>query len=189
MDEALTTFLAGRAPLTFETATWGEIGLEIRYYASDEAPPEHLVTSARAIVLAHDQVLLIRDPSGDEHVIPGGRRKSGESLEETVRREVLEETRWSIADLSILAVGHFHITSSVPADYPYPNPDFLQVVYLARPIQFHEERGVEDDWVASSEMLPIASLSDRSLSDTQRLLLDHALSRGRRRQPKGIVSR
>ena len=177
MDSLLERFLAGRTPFTFETATWGTLDLEIRYYASDELPPDHLVTSVRAVVLSAERVLVIREPSGDEHIVPGGRRKAGESLEDTVRREVLEETCWTVADLSILAVGHFHITSAVPEDYPYPNPDFLHLVYLTSALEFHDERTIKDDWVAGSELLPIDSLHERRISKPQQLLLAQAVSR------------
>ncbi len=179
MDAMLEVFLAGRTPFTFETATWGTLDLEIRYYASDKLPPDHLVTSVRAVVLASEHVLVIRDPTGDEHIVPGGRRRTGESLEDTVRREVLEETCWTVADLSILAVGHFHITSAVPEDYPYPNPDFLQLVYLTTALEFHDERSIEDGWVAGCEMLPVDSLHERRISKPQQLLLAHAVSRAR----------
>ena len=181
MDAMLEVFLTGRSPLTFETATWGTLDLEIRYYASDELPPDHLVTSVRAVVMTPKRVLVIRDATGDEHIVPGGRRKAHESLEDTVRREVLEETCWTVADLSILAVGHFHITSPVPADYPYPNPDFLQLIYLTSPLELHDERATQDDWVAGCEMVPIDSLHERRISKPQQLLLTHAVSRARAR--------
>ncbi len=182
MDAMLEVFLTGRTPFTFETATWGTLDLEIRYYASDELPPDHLVTSVRAVVMTSERVLVIRDPTGDEHIVPGGRRRTGESLEDTVRREVLEETCWTVADLSILAVGHFHITSAVPEDYPYPNPDFLQLVYLTTALEFHDERSIEDGWVAGCEMLPVDSLHERRISKPQQLLLAHAVSRARARR-------
>ena len=103
MDSMLEAYLAGRTPFASETATWGTLDLEIDHYLSDERPPDHLVTSARAVVLASERVLVIQDPTGDEHIIPGGRRRAGESLEDTVRREVLEETCWTVEELSILA--------------------------------------------------------------------------------------
>ena len=177
MDTALETYLAGRVLLAAERATWDTLRLRVRYYGAAEPPPDRLVTSARAIVLTPARVLVVREPSGDHHVIPGGRRRRGESLEDTVRREVLEETRWSIGELSILAVGHFHLVSPVPDDYPYPNPDFLQLIYLAQPVALHEDRSVEDDWVASSEMVPLAAVDGRPMSRTQHALLQHAVSR------------
>jgi len=187
MDPMLKEFLADRMPLSFETATWGTIDLQIRHYASNELPPDHLVTSVRAVVLSSGSVLVIREPTGDEHIVPGGRRKAGESLEDTVRREVLEETCWTVADLSILAVGHFHITGVVPEDYPYPSPDFLQLIYLTKTLELQDERAIEDDWVAGCEMVPVDSVSERPISEAQQLLLAHALSRAGfgRKEPSG----
>ncbi len=179
MDSMLEAYLAGRTPFASETATWGTLDLEIDHYLSDERPPDHLVTSARAVVLASERVLVIQDPTGDEHIIPGGRRRAGESLEDTVRREVLEETCWTVEELSILAVSHFHITSAVPEEYPYPSPDFLQLIYLTSALQHDTERSIEDGWVAGCELLPVDSLQEGRLSISQRLLLAQAVSRAR----------
>jgi ADP-ribose pyrophosphatase YjhB (NUDIX family) len=177
VDPRLQAFLAGRRPFAAETATWDTLDLKVRYYASAEAPPEHLVTSVRAVVLTPAHVLTIREPTGAEHIIPGGRLGIGESFEEALRREVLEETCWTVTDLTLLAVVHFHITSPVPEEYPYPHPDFLQLVYLTNPDEFHADREIEDEWVVRCEMLPIRSLDRRPISRPQRLLLAQAIER------------
>lgn len=116
--------------------------------------------------------------------MPRGRRRNGESLADTVRREVLEETCWSVGDLSVLAVGHFHITSAVPEGYAYPNPDFLQLVYLAEAVRFHDERTIEDDWVEGCELLAVDSLQEHRISNPQRILLAHAVGGARARHGK-----
>jgi hypothetical protein len=60
-----------------------------RAYASDELPPLDLVTSVRCIVLRGRAVLaLIRVPEDrdEAHIMPGGRRETGASVEQTLRR-------------------------------------------------------------------------------------------------------
>jgi ADP-ribose pyrophosphatase YjhB (NUDIX family) len=173
----LEAFLDGRSPLASERALWGDLELEIEYYATDECPPEHLVTSVRAVVLAPSRVLVIREPTGAEHIIPGGRRNAGEPLEDTVRREVLEETCWTVTDLSILAVLHFHVRGPAPEGYPYPHPDFLQLVYLTSPHELQTARVIEDDWVDACEFVPIDSVRQRGIPEPQQLLLVNALRR------------
>ena len=50
--------------------------------------------SAKAVIVADGRVLLLkhRDSVGDWYSLPGGGQKHGETLEEAVRRECLEET-------------------------------------------------------------------------------------------------
>lgn len=103
VDPRLRNFLDGRKPFASGPARWGELDLTIDYYAAVDLPPGDLVTSCRAVVLNGDHVLVIRDPSGEEHIIPGGRRVEGESMEDTVGREVLEETRWTLCIWARLA--------------------------------------------------------------------------------------
>jgi 8-oxo-dGTP pyrophosphatase MutT (NUDIX family) len=57
-------------------------------------PAPHIRYAARAAVLHDGHVLLIRSrrPGGDHFILPGGGQEPGETLEQTVRREVLEET-------------------------------------------------------------------------------------------------
>ena len=50
--------------------------------------------SAKAIIIQADRLLAIYkiDPLGDYYILPGGGQQYGESLMETVKREVMEET-------------------------------------------------------------------------------------------------
>ena len=88
-DAELATFLAERQPFLVGGASWlgGEIRLAVSAYLSPDLPPRQFVSSARAIVLRGDKVLVQRSIE-DEHVLPGGRLEAGESLEECVRREI-----------------------------------------------------------------------------------------------------
>jgi ADP-ribose pyrophosphatase YjhB (NUDIX family) len=58
--------------------------------------------------------MVVRDP-GSVHILPGGRRRGGESLEQTLRRELLEETGWTINQPQLLGVRHFHQFGPTPA--------------------------------------------------------------------------
>jgi ADP-ribose pyrophosphatase YjhB (NUDIX family) len=60
--------------------------------------------SARALIIENDAVLLAEfdDESGLHYNLPGGGQKQGESLPETVRREVREETGAEVGEVGPL---------------------------------------------------------------------------------------
>ena len=174
MNPDLSAFLARHAPIAEESAVWGTLRLRITGYLSPETPPVEYVTSARGIVFRGDAVLVIRDPTGF-HILPGGRCEPGETLEETLRREVLEETGWTIRDPSPLGFSHFRHLSPKPPDYPYPHPDFVQVIFTAEAVAFQPDPRRPDEFVVSSAFHPIAGARTLDLDPGQRVYLDAAL--------------
>ena len=121
-------FLASLTPGSEETAAWGAtFRFRVATYLTGRVPPRHYVTSARAVLIDGDQVITIRGPDG-VHIWPGGRIESGETPEDALRRELLEEVGWSLAGVFLLGFAHFHHLTPRPADHPYPYPDFLQMV-------------------------------------------------------------
>ena len=106
--------------------------LRITAYLGHEQSPLAYVTSVRSLVFRDDALLVLRNRDG-AHIVPGGRREAGETLEETVRREVLEETGWVLRAPIMLGFMHFHNLSPKPPGHPYPYPDFIQMVYMADP--------------------------------------------------------
>jgi 8-oxo-dGTP pyrophosphatase MutT (NUDIX family) len=129
----LASFLAQQLPLTEETVTWQSIHMQfhVTSYLSRELPPLDYITSVRGLILQEDQVLAVRDPESF-HILPGGRREKGETLLQTLERELLEETGWTIHPPYLLGFLHFHHLTPKPANYQYPYADFLQLVYTAQ---------------------------------------------------------
>ena len=74
----LKRFLEGRTPLACETGIWSWEGhslpLDLMHYSCRDLPPKALITSARAVVLQGDKVLVLTDRDGTRSVVPGGRR-------------------------------------------------------------------------------------------------------------------
>jgi 8-oxo-dGTP pyrophosphatase MutT (NUDIX family) len=93
-----------------------------------------------------------------EQILPGGRREQGETLEQTLRREVIEETDWAINAPRLLGCLHFHHLSSKPPGYAYPYPDFVQPVFIANAVRYVSERRVHDEYVAESGFQPLAAV-------------------------------
>jgi 8-oxo-dGTP diphosphatase len=129
---SLADFLAKYRPEAEEIVHWDDLRLHVTSYLCAEMPPLIFVTSVRAIVLNDTSVILVRAPDGT-HILPGGRRNPGEALVDTLMREVLEETGWMIGQLQLIGIKHYHHLTPEPAGYRYPYPDFLQIIYRARP--------------------------------------------------------
>jgi 8-oxo-dGTP pyrophosphatase MutT (NUDIX family) len=107
-----------------------------RLCLASSLPPPEFTSSILGIVTRSDGVVLFINPekaSGTiAHVLFGGRAEPGESPEETLRREVAEETGWQTEPTKIVGFRHFrHLGPPHPqlADRPYP--EFVQPVYAA----------------------------------------------------------
>lgn len=176
MQPAVSEFLARQTPFSEEKAIWGNgtIHLTITGYFSDEFPPEEYITSVRSLVFRDDCILVLTNRD-ERHIVPGGRREANESLEETLRREVLEESGWAIMHPRLLAVIHLHHTSPKPPDYPYPYPDFFQLIYISDAGIYHPESIMEDDYELHSAFYPIDEARKLLHSEGYLLLLDKAL--------------
>jgi 8-oxo-dGTP diphosphatase len=178
----LATFLARQVPLIAEDVVWNWQGvpapLRRATYLTMEEPPLEMVTSVRAVVLRGPEVLVVREPTGERYVVPGGRREAGETIEATVRREVLEETGWTLGAIEPLAVVHYRHTGPCPAGYPYPYPDFAQIIFLAEATTFDPAAIIPDEWVAESALYPVSAAMDLvAARPSDRLLLEAALAR------------
>ncbi|MEO8084503.1 MAG: NUDIX domain-containing protein, partial [Ardenticatenales bacterium] len=78
-----------------DTVSWGQSTIELTFERWDPAFDGGDVSSVRAIVLAGDNVLVVTNEH-QMHIVPGGRPKQGETHDDALRRELLEETGWTI---------------------------------------------------------------------------------------------
>jgi len=174
VTRSLAEFLSAHVVQAEEDYRWGELRLHVTSLLGSDLPPGELITSARAVVLGAGGVLVVRDPTG-VHILPGGRREAGETLEQTVRREVLEETGWAIDPPRLLGVKHFHHLSPEPAGYPYAYPDFFQVVYAAEAHRFDPDGREADGYELGAEFQPTAEIQRLPLLPSERVFLAAAL--------------
>ena len=179
MHADLERFLARHTPVVFEAVTWGEhMRLRATAYLGQDVPPLRFVTSVRAVVLRGGSVLVQQDRES-RHILPGGRREGDESLDTTLRRELSEETGWSVGDVGLLGFTHFlHLDPKQP-DYRYPHPDFLQLVHVVDAAEYLPEARLDDGYEIGSEFLSVADVRRLSLTPIERVYLDAALRSNR----------
>lgn len=175
MDAELEGFLADQEPLASQAVVWGEqMRLRETAYLSSTAPPRHLVMSVRAVVLRADKVLVQQDRDS-RHILPGGRREGEEALEATLRREVREETGWTLGPVTPLGFVHFTHLDPKPRGYAYPHPHFCQCVYAAEATVYTPESKLDDGYEVGTEFVPITAVERRSLTTIERVFLEAAL--------------
>ena len=174
MDDDLAKFLRPLTPFAEQMVTWTTGTMRLECYLTDRPPPRRYVTSARAIVTDGDRVLVVYDPTG-RHIMPGGRLEPGETPEDALRREMMEETGCSLASYRPIGILHYTHTEAVPEGWIFPHPDFLQIVYAGSLGEYHPELREEDEFVLGSEFMPIAEARRMPLNAGQQVFLDAAL--------------
>ena len=175
MTETLSDFFSELSPVAEEQVLWlgGAIRLRLRVYLTDLLPALEHITSVRAVLSTDDGCAVLRNADG-MHALPGGRREADESLESTLRHELLEETGCSVSSLQRLGVLHFQHLTAKPADYRYPYPDFAQAVFSVRGAA-HFVLSDPDGYETSVEFVPPSRLDTIALPGYQRLLIAGAL--------------
>lgn len=174
-DPVLQHFLAPLKHRVAETYQWPLARFAVNTYLHDTPPPTACITSVRAVVLREQAVLVVRDPTS-YHILPGGRREVGESLLETVVREVLEETGWQIEVGALLGFKSFHRLTPAPAELPLAPADFAQLVYVAKAVTYRPEAREQDGYELGAEFVPLNEIAQVALLENERLFLQAALA-------------
>ncbi|HRQ36613.1 MAG TPA: NUDIX hydrolase [Chloroflexota bacterium] len=175
---SLAAFLRQHEPVAEAWPVWGNGQLRLRQhtYLSRQLPPNEVLSSVRAILFRAAKVMVITDHEEEPYVVPGGRREPGESLETALRRELLEETGWHVGQTAVLGFIHFHHLSPKPDGYPYPYPDFVQVVYTAVAASYDPASMQPDFYVTAAQFHPIEEALALPLSPGERALLRAAIT-------------
>jgi 8-oxo-dGTP pyrophosphatase MutT (NUDIX family) len=116
---------------TERNVEWLPLPNEFSNVLSSHLPPLALITTALALVFDHRCLLMthLRHRGWD---IPGGHIELGETPEQAVHREVLEETGATLNKVNLLGYQHIHLLGKKTTNSRYPYPDSYQVIYLAR---------------------------------------------------------
>ena len=167
-NEDLQAFLSDKTPFHETEALWanGTMPLRVRYFCSDEQPPEQFVTSVRCLVFQNDSVLVLSNRKGN-HILPGGRREEGESFEQTLRREVAEETGWTVESISCLGFIYLEHLEPKPPGYQFLYPHFFQIIYTACASKHVPDSMCDDDYEEEATFVPIGELDELGISEAE----------------------
>jgi ADP-ribose pyrophosphatase YjhB (NUDIX family) len=96
---------------------------------SSTLPPVKDITTVFGLVTYKKKMLLAHLYRGWD--LPGGHVEAGESLEETLEREVFEETKIRVEKPTLIGYQWMEVLAEKPSGYQYPYPISYQVHYHA----------------------------------------------------------
>lgn len=102
---------------------------EYQLVLADEMPPVALITSVVGLIFDGDRFLMTKLVARGWDV-PGGHVEVGETPEETVRRELMEETAVIPQSLTLFAHAKITIHAPKPDNYKYPYPVSYMLFYV-----------------------------------------------------------
>jgi 8-oxo-dGTP diphosphatase len=130
--------------------------------ASSREYPERPVVGVGGVIIADGRALLIRrgsEPLRGEWSIPGGTLELGESLEEGVARELLEETGLAVRVLEVIEVfDRIFLDENLPSLERKPGPRFHFVI-----VDYLCER-ISGEPCAGSDVTDVALASEDELA-------------------------
>lgn len=120
---------AAQFPDLFAPATWGPVSGTFRRI--DDAPCDSAVANVNVVpYTAAGWVVLVLADGRTE--VPGGTREPGESIEATLRRELLEEAGARLESFTPFGVWDCVSTAEAPYRPHLPHPRFQRLVGVGR---------------------------------------------------------
>jgi ADP-ribose pyrophosphatase YjhB (NUDIX family) len=168
--------------LDMDDVQWPHARLRRRVFIGDHQWPHALTTSARAVVFKGSKVVVVRQSDGLRHVEPGGGIEAGETIESAVRRELAEETGWTVGALKPLGFQHLqHLTRAPPPPGLTRRwGDMVHALFVAEALTYDRAARDMRQIEVGSRLTPIGrALAE--LPDDEAVLLRAAIDRRARR--------
>ncbi|HLY80533.1 MAG TPA: NUDIX domain-containing protein [Caulobacteraceae bacterium] len=108
------TELAAREPIVDAEVLWPSARLRKRTFVGPFEFPSELLISARAVVFKGSRVVVVDEIHGERHIEPGGGIEPGEIIEQAARREIAEESGWSVGALKPLGFHYLEPLTPKP---------------------------------------------------------------------------
>ncbi|MXQ55755.1 NUDIX domain-containing protein [Shimazuella alba] len=115
---------------TYHDVLWLPQPNKISEVLSSDLPPMEQITTVFGLITYKKQILLANLYRGWD--LPGGHVEEGESLEETLVREVYEETKVIVEKPALIGYQQMEVLAEKPNEYRYPYPVSYQVHYHAK---------------------------------------------------------
>ncbi len=154
------------------------VPLEFQACLANEPPPRAAIGSVRALVLRHDEVLLVQ--SAPPILTVGGRCEPGETIEETLLREVGEESGWRVTPIAVIGFIHCRHLDDQRPDWGRPAPDFVDPVFATEAVRYQPDMFGATE--LGCEFIPVTAVEELGIDDINRTFLREAL-RKRAQQP------
>ncbi len=171
--EGLEAFLARHPSFGGWREEWDGVPLEFRTCISDELPPRAFVGSVRAIVLRDEEVLLVH--ASVPILSVGGRCKAGETIEQTLFREVAEETGWKVSPVGVIGFIHCRHLDEQRPDWGRPAPDFIDPLFAVVVEVFDAK--LMDSTESKCEFVLIDEVERLGVEEINRKFLSEALQK------------
>ena len=180
LDELAAGFVPSLDRLTplieMQDLQWPNARLRRRVFIGDLAWPEPLTTSARAVVFKGSKVVVVSQGDGLRHVQPGGGLEPGETIEAAVRRELAEETGWTVGPLKLLGFQLLQPLTPPPPGSTRRWGDMVHALHVAEAIAYDRRLRDTTQIETGSRLVPIRrALAE--LADDEALLLAAAVER------------
>jgi len=158
----------------------GTIPIRVTSYFCDAFPTLEQVSSVRCIVFRGDAVLVVREGEQGEraHVVPGGRRELGESVRQTLERELLEEIGWTVYEPRLIGVVWLRHLRPQPPDRPVDPlwySDFVWLIHAAEAAEERPEAVIAGHPEGVPGFVPLAEVDALPLGEESRLFLRRVL--------------